>query len=55
MIAEHNNVSLNAVTQSSITAAKQIGGDNITVLVAGENCASVSSRSYLFEQLETKN
>ncbi|CAO1426872.1 unnamed protein product [Diamesa hyperborea] len=43
VIAEHNNVALNAVTQSSITAAKQIGGDSITVLVAGENCAAVAS------------
>lgn len=54
VIAEHNNVALNAVTQSSITAAKQIGGDSITVLVAGENCAAVSSNTFLSEQLETK-
>lgn len=42
MIAEHNNENLVAITQSSITAAKQIGHD-VTVLVAGTKCGSVAS------------
>ncbi|XP_043280044.1 electron transfer flavoprotein subunit alpha, mitochondrial [Venturia canescens] len=37
VIAEHNNESLAAITQATLTAAKKIGGE-ITVLVAGTKC-----------------
>lgn len=42
MIAEHNNETLTAITQNSVTAAKQIGFD-ITVLVAGTKVGAVAS------------
>lgn len=41
VIAEHDNTELKGATLSTIAAAKKIGGD-ITVLVAGENCAAVA-------------
>ena len=41
VIAEHNNETLTAVTQNTITAARKLGGD-ITVLVAGTKCGPVS-------------
>lgn len=37
VIAEHNNESLAAITQVTLSAAKKIGGD-ITVLIAGTKC-----------------
>ncbi|KAK0162119.1 hypothetical protein PV327_008483 [Microctonus hyperodae] len=42
VIAEHNNESLAAITQATLTAAKKIGGD-ITVLVAGTKCGPAAS------------
>lgn len=41
LIAEHDNVALNAATLNVVTAAKAIGGD-IDVLVAGEACGAVA-------------
>jgi electron transfer flavoprotein alpha subunit len=41
IIAEHDNKNLKAAILNTITAAQNIGGD-ITVLVAGHNCASVA-------------
>jgi electron transfer flavoprotein alpha subunit len=41
VIAEHDNVALNAATLNVVTAAKAIGGD-IEVLVAGEGCGAVA-------------
>ncbi|OKH87808.1 electron transfer flavoprotein subunit alpha/FixB family protein [Thalassospira sp. TSL5-1] len=41
VIAEHDNTELKGATLSTIAAAKKIGGD-ITVLVAGENCAAIA-------------
>lgn len=43
VIAEHNNEILAPITQNALTAAKKIGGD-ITVLVAGTKCGSVSEK-----------
>ncbi|XP_015112817.1 electron transfer flavoprotein subunit alpha, mitochondrial [Diachasma alloeum] len=37
VIAEHNNETVAAVTQATLTAAKKIGGE-VTVLVAGTKC-----------------
>lgn len=41
ILAEHDNAALNGATLSVIAAANKIGGD-ITVLVAGANCAAVA-------------
>ncbi|TAK91207.1 MAG: electron transfer flavoprotein subunit alpha/FixB family protein [Burkholderiaceae bacterium] len=41
VLAEHDNHSLKPSTLNTITAAKQAGGD-VTVLVAGHNCAAVA-------------
>ena len=41
VLAEHNNTELNPATLNTITAASQIGGE-ISVLVAGSNCAGVA-------------
>lgn len=41
VIAEHNEKTLTPITQNAITAAQKIGGD-VTVLVAGTDCAAVS-------------
>lgn len=41
VIAEHDNVALNAATLNTVAAAKEIGGD-IEVLVAGEACGAVT-------------
>ena len=41
VIAEHDNTELKGAPLCTIAAAKKIGGD-ITVLVAGENCAAVA-------------
>lgn len=41
VIAEHDNATLRASTLNTITAAGQIGSD-ITVLVAGKDCAAVA-------------
>lgn len=43
VIAEHNNDVLSPITRNAITAASKIGGD-ITVLVAGTQCGSVSGQ-----------
>lgn len=40
VIAEHNEKSLTPITQNAVTAAQKIGGD-VTVLVAGTECAAV--------------
>ncbi len=39
VVAEHDNATIKGATLNTVAAAKQIGGD-ITVLVAGENCAA---------------
>jgi len=44
VIAEHDNASLNGATRNAVAAAKAIGGD-VTVLVAGENCAVVGEEA----------
>jgi electron transfer flavoprotein alpha subunit len=41
ILAEHDNSSLKAATLNVVTAAKAIGGD-ITILVAGADCAAVA-------------
>lgn len=41
VIAEHSEQTLAPITSNIVTAAQKIGGD-ITVLVAGKNCAAVS-------------
>ena len=41
LIAEHDNSKLNPATLNTVSAAQEIGGD-VTILVAGENCASVA-------------
>jgi len=41
LIAEHDNVALNAATAKAMTAAKALGGD-VHILVAGENCRAVA-------------
>lgn len=42
--AEHDNASLNAATLNVVAAAKAIGGD-ITILVAGADCAAVAEQA----------
>ncbi len=44
VIAEHDNVTLNAATLNTVAAASEIGGD-IHVLVAGENARSVADQA----------
>lgn len=44
VIAEHNNKEISDATLSTIAAAKEIGGD-ITVLVAGTNCAQAATKA----------
>ena len=44
IIAEHNNHSLKSETHKVVQAASQIGGD-ITMLVAGFNCAAVAAEA----------
>jgi electron transfer flavoprotein alpha subunit len=41
ILAKHDNASLNDATAKAVTAAKAMGGD-ITVLVAGHDCAAVA-------------
>lgn len=41
MVAEHDNDKILPITRNTITAAGKVGGD-ISLLVAGENCAKVS-------------
>lgn len=41
VIAEHNEKNLTPITQNAVTAATKIGSD-VTVLVAGTDCAAVS-------------
>lgn len=40
VIAEHNEKTLTPITQNAVSAAQKIGGD-VTVLVAGTECAAV--------------
>ena len=40
VIAEHSNAALGAATLNTVTAASQIGGGDIHVLVAGAGCAA---------------
>lgn len=42
VVAEHNNEILAPITQNALTAASQLGGE-ISVLIAGTKCASVST------------
>ncbi len=44
LIAEHDNVNLNAATAKAMTAAKAIGGA-VHVLVAGHNCKGVAEQA----------
>lgn len=48
LIAEHDNVALNAATLNVVAAAKEIGGD-IDVLVAGEGCGAVAEAAAKIE------
>jgi len=41
VLAEHNNTSLNVATLSGVAAARQMG-DDVHMLVAGENCSAVA-------------
>ena len=41
ILAKHDNAHLNDATAKTVTAAKAMGGD-ITVLVAGQDCAAVA-------------
>ena len=41
VIAEHDNISLNASTLNTVTAAQQCAGE-VHILVAGHNCAAVA-------------
>ena len=41
ILAKHDNAHLNDATSKTVTAAKAMGGD-ITVLVAGQDCAAVA-------------
>lgn len=43
VIAEHNEKNLTPITQNAVTAAQKIGGD-VTVLVAGTECAAVAEQ-----------
>lgn len=40
VVAEHDNATLNPITLSALTAAKQLGGE-VSCLVAGKDCAGV--------------
>ena len=44
LIAEHDNVNLNAATGKAMTAAKALGGA-VHVLVAGHNCKGVAEQA----------
>lgn len=44
IVAEHDNVSIKAATLNTVAAANVIGGD-ITVLVAGANCAAAGEQA----------
>jgi electron transfer flavoprotein alpha subunit len=48
VIAEHNNSAVNAATLNTVAAAKAIGGD-ITLLVAGLDCASAAEAAAKIE------
>ncbi len=48
VIAEHDNSAVNAATLNTVAAAKAIGGD-ITLLVAGLNCASAAEAAAKIE------
>ncbi len=42
MLVEHDGETVNPITYSTITAAKQLGGE-ITALVCGPDCSKVAS------------
>ncbi len=42
VIVEHDNDSLKPATLNAVTAARQIGGESIDLLVAGHDCAAVA-------------
>lgn len=42
VVAEHNNKNVATITQHAIGAAKQLGGGDVSVLVAGKGCAGVA-------------
>ena len=44
ILAEHNNTEMNVATLNAVTAAQAIGGD-ITVLVAGKDCAAAAANA----------
>ncbi|OPX57120.1 electron transfer flavoprotein alpha subunit apoprotein [Oceanospirillum multiglobuliferum] len=44
VVADHNNASLLGATANTVTAAQKIGGE-ITVLVAGSNCADAAAEA----------
>ena len=45
MIAEHNNEKLGPITLSAVTAAKKLGNDDISILVAGSNVSKVAEEA----------
>jgi electron transfer flavoprotein alpha subunit len=51
IVAEHDNVNLNVATLNAVTAGVAIGGD-ISVLVAGHNCAGVAEQASSVEGVE---
>lgn len=44
VVADHDNVTLNHVTRVAVSAAGDLGND-VTVLVAGQNCAGVAEQA----------
>ncbi|RUT76952.1 electron transfer flavoprotein subunit alpha/FixB family protein [Marinobacter sp. NP-6] len=45
VIAEHDNAELNGATLSALAAAKEIGAEHVSVLVAGDGCGSVAEQA----------
>jgi len=45
VIAEHNNEKLGSITLSAVTAAKKLGNDDISILVAGSNVSKVAEEA----------
>uniref|UniRef100_A0A914C2W6 Electron transfer flavoprotein subunit alpha n=1 Tax=Acrobeloides nanus TaxID=290746 RepID=A0A914C2W6_9BILA len=45
VIAEHNNEKLGPITLSAVTAAKKLGNDDISILVAGSNVSKVAEEA----------
>lgn len=44
VIAEHNEQTLTSITANAVSAASKLGGE-VTVLVAGENCAAAAEKA----------